>query len=61
LSAPSLSQIDSKMFCVLERQKGFPSFIIHVIILCQLKIFGLEEVMNCSLVSLMKYNNVLLM
>jgi len=27
LSALSLSQIDSKKFYVLERQKGFPSFI----------------------------------
>ena len=45
----------------LKDRKGFLLSFVHVIILCQQKIFGLKEVMNCSLVSLMKYNNGLLL
>jgi len=61
LSALSVSQIDSKCFMCLKDRKGFLLSFVHMIILCQQKIFGLKEVMDCSLVSLRKYNNGLLL
>jgi len=45
----------------LKDRNGFLLSFAYVITLCQQKIFGLKEVMNCSLVSTMKYNNGLLL